>query len=86
MATNNNSNGTKGPGEGYMGPLGIALVVGYTLLFMAFVIYSLVSLWPPVRSKEVTRAAFERGYPDGNAFSRSNSYSHADAQATWSRG
>lgn len=53
MATNNNSNGTKGPGEGYMGPLGIALVVGYTLLFMAFVIYSLVSLWPPVRSKEV---------------------------------
>ena len=53
MATNDNSNGTKGPGAGFMGPLGIALVVGYTVLFMGFVIYSLISLWPPVRSKEV---------------------------------
>src|SRR6185503_4688473 len=43
----------QGPGEEAMGIGGIVLVVGYLLIVMGFVIWSLVSLWPPTRSKEV---------------------------------
>jgi len=42
---------TKGPGESAMGLGGIILVVSYLMLMMAFVIWSLVALWPPIRSK-----------------------------------
>lgn len=47
-----------GPGANAMGLGGIILVVGYLLLTMGFVIWSLVALWPPIRSKEV-RARIE---------------------------
>src|SRR6185503_20651650 len=43
----------QGPGEEAMGIGGIVLVVGYLLIVMGFVIWSLVSLWPPTRSREV---------------------------------
>ena len=53
MAANTEKNRSKGPGESVMGLRGIILVVGYLMIMMAFVIWSLVSLWPPIRSKAV---------------------------------
>jgi hypothetical protein len=43
----------EGPGAALMGRGGIALIAGYLVVMVALVLYSLTSLWPPSRPKEI---------------------------------
>jgi IPT/TIG domain len=48
---NNQTTGQRAVGA-TLHPWGMVAIVGYTGLFMIFVIYSLISFWPPTRSEE----------------------------------
>ena len=54
MATDNGNGNNKrnGPGQGLMRPPWIIALLAYLLIVLGFVIYTMISVWPPLRPKE----------------------------------